>query len=516
MPLAMKTFVSFVLALGLVTGLETTPGAPADARPQGLSGPFRAGFAERDITPEIGMEMPGNYGKVFGRSIHDPCKVRAAVFDDGVKRVALVGIDALMLRRESVVAARRLIQERCGLPAGHVMIGASHSHSSGPTGFVRPGEYDYASPLVQKLAYEQSPTVNTAYVQRVEQAIADAVCAAFDSRVEARCSFGFGREDQVSFNRRHRMKSGATFTHPGRGNPDMLDYAAPIDPEVGVVGAWDKDGRLLGVLVNFACHATTSPPGFSANWICYLEKTLRGAMGSDAVVVFLQGDSGDITQVNNFSPHTDPPGEQQAMRVGGCVGAEAVKVLHLAESTGTVPLEAQARTWKIKRRVPAPDRVRKSLELVRRPESEVGHTDWVFAKEIVLLDALIAKEPEVEVEVQAIQIGPAVFVSNPGEMFVEYGLELKRRGNFKLTFPVELGNGCVGYVPSEEALGPKGGGYETRLTSYSNLEPGAGRQMLEAGLALTGAMNPGPMPEPPKAPMFKAPWAYGNVPPELK
>ena len=64
-------------------------------------------------------------------------------------------------------------------------------------------------------------------------------------------------------------------------------------------------------------------------------------------------------------------------------------------------------------------------------------------------------------------------------------------------------------------FGPHGGGYETRLTSYSNLEVSAGTQIVEALLALARTMTPGPVPAQPKVPAPGAPWEYGSVPPEL-
>lgn len=492
-----------------------SPLRAAAQTPPALQAGQKVGFAERDITPSIGMEMPGGYGKAYHRSFHDPCKVRAAVFDDGSRRVALVGVDALVVPRPMVMAARTAISERCGIPGEAVLIGASHSHSAGPVGMVLPGEYDHASPLVKRLAYEMSSCAEPGYLLRVETEIVRAVLEADQRRAEAACGFGVGREDKVGFNRRLRMKNGLTWSHPGKGNPDIIGYAGPIDPDVGVIGVWDRHGRLTGCVVNYACHATTSPGGISANWIYYLEQTIQGVFGRDVHVVFLAGDCGDVTQVDNLSPYANPPGEQWAQYVGGRVGAEAVKVLLSVYPGSFAPVGARVAVERMKRRIPNPERVRRALALVEKSPKEVDPTEWTFAKEIVLLDALIARERDVEVEVQALQIGPAVFIARPGEMFVEHGLEIKKRSNFPLTFPVELANGCVGYVPTEEAFGPHGGGYETRLTSYSNLVPEAGRRMTELGLELARAMQPGAVPVPPKAPPFKAPWSYGNVPPEL-
>ena len=134
-----------------------------------------------------------------------------------------------------------------------------------------------------------------------------------------------------------------------------------------------------------------------------------------------------------------------------------------------------------------------------------------------MLDASLKKEAKTEVEVQAVQIGPAVFVTNPAEFFCQLGLNIKKQSRFKYTFPVELANGCVGYVPTKEAFDQDGGGYETRLTSYSSLEIDAGNKMVDAGVELTRKMNPGAEPQFKQAPPYSGqPWSYGNVKPELK
>ncbi|HWA99460.1 MAG TPA: hypothetical protein VG713_13250 [Pirellulales bacterium] len=477
---------------------------------------FRAGFAERDITPALGMERPGGYSKAFHTSIHDPCKVRAAVFDDGASRVAIVGLDALMIGRPSVVAARTTIHERTGMPPESVLISASHSHSSGPTGMVLPGEFDDAPPAIRALAYEKTSCANADYLKQVEQAIADAVCEAFEKRGAATAGVGFGIEDQVAFNRRFHMRNGLTFTHPRPGNPEMLDVAGPTDPQVGVVGAWNADGKLTGCIVNFACHATTSPAGASATYIYYLERVIRGTFGNDVIVVFLPGACGDITQVDNLSPFARRRGDDDGWFVGGRIGAEAVKVLLSIPRGELVPVAARTTTLECKRRVPRPDRVAHCEKIVAQDPAKVGTTDWVFAKEILLLDYLVKKAPEKQVEIQAVQVGPAVFVTNPAEYFCQFGLDIKAGSPFPFTFPVELANDCVGYVPTEEALGPRGGGYETRLTFYSNLEPNAGRRMAEAGVDLAKQLTPGTAPTFGPAPPFKADaWGYGAVPPEL-
>lgn len=465
----------------------------------------KAGFAEMDITPAIGSEIPGNYFKQFHKTLHDPCKVRAGYFEQGGKSVCLVGLDALLVPRHVVEKVRARI------PGMEILIGASHSHSSGPVGMVQPGEYDHASPEVQELAYKVSSAADAGYLKLVEDQTVGAIEQARRNAVGSLWGFGAGEEKSAIFNRRFRMKNGRVNTHPRPGNPDIVEPAGPVDGTVTVVGVFNDSQQLTGCVVNYSCHATTSPRGISANWIYFMERVIRGTFGEGVVVVFLQGFSGDVTQVDNLDRGPSPSGLEYARLVGGRVGAEAVKVLLSMRPEPPLAIRTATRTFVEGRRIPGEERVAAAWKTVRNGSLKRNSAEWVFAKEIVLLDAELARHRSVEVEIQAIAIGPAVFVSAPGEMFVELGLEIRKGSPFRFTAPVSLANGCVGYVPTMEALADNGGGYEQRLSSYTNLVPDAGPRMVREALRLVNSLPRVEMRAAPKGPDFSSAWDYGDA-----
>ncbi len=480
---------------------------------------MKAGFHECDITPAVGMEQPGGYGKAYIRGIHGPLRVRAAVIDDGSERVALVGVDTCVLQpAPAMQCVRRTIEAKCGIPANHILIGASHTHNGGPFQGILAGDFADAPELIRRLAGEYSPQVNEVYAEWVFGQIVTAVCEADRRREGARLSAGSGREDQAGVNRRFRMKNGRSYTHPGKGNPDILEPAGPTDPEVGVLTAWRPSGELLGCIINYACHGTTFGSSLvSADWIGFLNEAIKGAMRTTGPAVFLQGASGDVTQVNNQSLRENEFGERWSRYVGTRVAAEALKVMVTADRGELAPVRAATKMLPLSRRLPSPERLAECRRIVEAglASGATGTTEWTFAKEIVLLDHLVHKQPEALVEVQAIQVGPVVFLANPCEDFCQFGLDIKQASPFPFTYVVELANGCSGYVPTEDAFLPSGGGYETVLTAYSNLETSVGRKIAEASLELARSFSPGTLPQGQQVERAGVPWSYGVLGPDV-
>ena len=87
------------------------------------------------------------------------------------------------------------------------------------------------------------------------------------------------------------------------------------------------------------------------------------------------------------------------------------------------------------------------------------------------------------VEVQVISLGDDVaWVSLPGEIFVELGLQIKRGSPFKQTMIAELANGAIGYVPNRVAYAQ--GNYEV---VSARVAEGSGEKMVDEALRQPGA-----------------------------
>ena len=464
-PCCAYLFCSCVLLLCLLlVGSKASLAEESAAGKPALPKALRAGFARTDVTPALGAEMPGGFQKNFAKGVHDPLWVEAAYFADASVELAVIGVDLIMIPRDVVEDAWRQVESRCGMPASNILIAASHTHNGGP--------------VVDCFEVESDP----AYCRLAAERIAEAVVRAREKAVESRISVGIGREDSVGFNRRFKMKDGSVKTHPGKTNPDIVAPAGPIDPDVGVIAVENAQGELLGCIVNFALHGTTMGGDLiSADWPYYLRQTIRGGIGSDIGVVFLNGACGDITQVDNQSPRPAEFGEAWARRVGMSVGAEVLKVLARAEFAPDAPLGTAAETLAL----PIRDLAGSDEELLARetPASGLGSGGRdVYLRETRLVREMKAKSSTVDVEVQALRIGNAAIVSNPTEFFCELGLSIKRGSPWRPTLVAELANGYAGYAPTAEAY--QGGGYETRTARSSFLAPGAGEQIAEASVRL--------------------------------
>jgi len=433
------------------------------------AGVFKAGFARVDITPAPGCQIPGGFSKNIAQGVHDPLYVEAAVLTSGGVELAIVGVDALFTPDDIVAEARNLAESACGVPGANILIGASHTHNGGPA--------------TDCLGSDRDP----AYCRNVAEAIAQAVADARAGAVDARLGAGVGREDSVSFNRRFKMKDGTEKTHPGRMNPDIVEPAGPMDPDVAVIAIENMQGELLGCIVNHALHGTVIGGNkLSADWIGYMRQTVRGGVGRDIGVVFLNGACGDVTQVDNRNPRPPEFGEAWARRIGMTLGAEALKVIARMEYAVDVPLAVTSESLDL----PIRDLAESDEALVARetPASGLGAAqNEAYLREAALVRARKTESPTARVEVQAMRIGSAAIAINPTEYFCALGLAIKEGSPWKPTLVAELANGYAGYSPTKEAFA--GGGYEVRTARSSFLAPGTGEEMAAAAVRLLKALG---------------------------
>ena len=415
---------------------------------------IRAGFAEKVITPPIPTYLAGYFHERIGESVRDDLYAKAAVFEAGGQRVALVVCDLVHVTAEIVKPAKDIIAERVGIPPESVMISATHTHT-GP----------------EILERGRSP-VDSTYVATLAPTIAAAVEKAAGQMFEAQLRPNTGSEEGLSFNRLLRMRDGSDQFGWGGDPREVAGVAGPIDPEMVVLGVYEQASNLRGVVTNFALHVDVIGGGtadfVSADWPGELAQTIRTLYGEEVVTLFLQGTCGDINHCIHHDTELPTALAPKAVQLGRALGAVAVNAVEKAEPSHDESLASFLQILDIPY-YQVDDDLREAVAQLK----EKGPTDDFERFLVEKVDVWPYNGQTAQVPVQAMRIGPLGIGVVPGEIFVHWGLTIKHWSPAPYTMVVELANDTFGYIPTIEQA--QRGGYGAMPILSRHLEASAGR-----------------------------------------
>jgi len=470
--LAVMLLVPFSAAIGL-----------AETRTEDNKPPARlsVGAATSNVTPHLGVSVNGGMRDRKAGHIHDELHARALVLDNGFTRLAIVVCDSCVISRKVFDEAKRMAHEHTKVPISHMLMAATHTHSA-PT----------AAAVFQSVP-------DPAYQQFFSSRIADAVRRAVNNLAPAQIGWGVGHEPKHVFNRRWYMKEGTippnpfgqntdrVKMNPPRGSADLIEPAGPTDPEVPVLSIQSDDGRPVAVLANYALHYVGGGryDHISADYFGMFADRMQQLLGADRLdppfVGFMtNGASGDINNINfRAKPQRQQPYEQMHI-VANDVAARAHHVVQTIGYQKQVVLGASEKRIQLGVRRPDSDEIQQAKKILAKMTSEEARTmEEIYALETIHLSKYPAS---VEVILQAMRIGDVGIVAIPCEIFVEIGLELKKKSPFKPTVAIALANGYNGYLPTPDQH--KLGGYETWRARSSYLEVDAAPKIVETLLAM--------------------------------
>src|SRR5690606_36084688 len=139
---------------------------------------------------------------------------------------------------------------------------------------------------------------------------------------------------------------------------------------------------------------------------------------------------------------------------------------------------------KVALRLPGPEQVIEGRNVLTRIDKgeNIGAMETIMAFGTVHLQELYANNPFDILPVHAIRIGELAIVTQPCELYCQFGLDIKRRSPVSNTIVVGLTDGYGGYCPT--IYGVLGGGYSGAPISWCRLEPYAGYKIVESAARL--------------------------------
>lgn len=431
---------------------------------------LEAAFARREVTPQKPVQLVGYpHVKRISTGVHDPLNASAVVLRHGATTVAIVSFDLIFVEPEWTQECRAAISCETGIPADHILLHATHTHSG-------PVTLDFLSFKADLVV----PPPDPEYLQFVrEQAVAAVVEAWRDLQP---CEAVWTTADVK-----------------GLAGGNRLSEDGAEDPEAGLLQVRRCDDHApVAVLAVYSMHPTVLHEDstlISGDFIDYARKEIEKALPGVGVV-YLNGTAGNqsprrVVRAQTFA---------EAERLGGALGRRMVEALENAVGF-TADFRIAARSEKISlqgKKFPPQSEAQAAVDAAKAnfeklKADNAGHGPirtaecTVFGAEKLLLWARAEESGEAEAvrqkysqsEVQVIRLGTSTLAGWPGEFFVEFGLEAKKRAKTPLFVSTYCNGELHGYIVTEEA--EKGQGYEAQNSLFSS---SVGTQYVDATLRL--------------------------------
>lgn len=413
--------------------------------------PLKFGLAQRIITPDEPMRLSGYANRAKpATGTDEQLRVRALAMEiSNGEQLAIVSVDLLGLAAEHhrEIAKRVLQQHR--IPRERLAIGCTHTHT-GPR---------IATASVSLLIEPFTPQElerAIAYSQRIIDEIVTVIGQAIADLQPGKLFLG---EGQTSFAVNRRMLKEGKWTGFGVNPAGVVDHSLPI------LKVTDLNGKIRGIIFNYACHPTTLGPEdnrYSPDWPGYAALALEEAYPG-ATVVSLTGCAGDA----NPEPRTTGGDDNSRLAIGHgrTLAAAAKKILDgPMQEISAVPV-CHYDTADLKFDLPTKEEL----------EQRLKHSDPVTRLHAQNMLKIITEKGKLPatypLPLQTWQFGDQLsMIFMGGEVVVEYALRLKKEWKPGYVWVTAYTNDVPGYIASEKIRSE--GGYETDYSMIFYNQPG--------------------------------------------
>lgn len=399
---------------------------------------YHVGLAKVEITPSYPIRLSG-----YNNRTEEVGEVAQSLWAKGLaireaqdaQPVVLLTVDSLGISADMTEQVAARLKAKHGLPRERFGICSSHTHSA--------PALPRTAPLI--LA-PPTPPEHLQTCERYAAELVDLLTQTADKALAdlrpARVTHAVGKATFAVNRRVYRAGSFSLGTYP----EGVVDESLPVL----FVHEPGNDGRLRGVLINYACHCTTLGGKFMkihGDWVgCFMEQWEREHPGTTALASI--GCGADA----NPEPRSDDP----AVVVGhGDELCREVKRL-LKDVKGTPlagPIEAAREEFALPlAKLPTRE------EFAERAQQK-GPIAYHAQLNLQRLDRGETLPTAAPYEAQVWTFGNALAMAFlPGEVVVDYQRRLKRELDGKRLWVNAYANAMPGYIPSRRVLTE--GGYE--------------------------------------------------------